>query len=80
MVQVAEFEATRPQVTAWAFRLLGSVHDAEDAVQTTWIKASAAASAEPRNPAAWLTTVLTRVCPDHLRARRRRREDRCPRT
>ncbi|MFF0724775.1 sigma-70 family RNA polymerase sigma factor [Streptomyces sp. NPDC004134] len=75
MVQVAEFEAARPQLTALAFRLLGSVHDAEDAVQTTWIKASAAASAEPRNPAAWLTTVLTRVCLDHLRARRRRREE-----
>ncbi|WP_174575712.1 sigma-70 family RNA polymerase sigma factor [Nocardia miyunensis] len=75
MVPVVEFEAARPQLTAVAFRLLGSVHDAEDAVQTTWIKASTADAADVRNPAAWLTTVLTRVCLDQLRARHRRREE-----
>lgn len=73
MVPDPEFEAARPQLTAVAFRLLGSIDDAEDAVQTTWIKAATAG--EPRNPAAWLTTVLTRVCLDQLRKRNRRREE-----
>ncbi|MDT0268664.1 sigma-70 family RNA polymerase sigma factor [Streptomyces sp. DSM 44915] len=75
MVPIAEFEAARPQLTALAFRLLGSVDDAEDAVQNTWLKATAADPGALRNPAAWLTTVLTRVCLDQLRARRRRREE-----
>lgn len=75
MVPASEFEAARPQLTAMAFRLLGSIHDAEDAVQGTWIKASTADTGDLRNPAAWLTTVLTRVCLDQLRMRRRRREE-----
>ncbi|WP_071927980.1 sigma-70 family RNA polymerase sigma factor [Nocardia mangyaensis] len=75
MVLIVEFEAARPQLTAMAFRLLGSIHDAEDAVQSTWIKASTAEAEELRNPAAWLTTVLTRVCLDQLRMRNRRREE-----
>ena len=75
MVPIAEFEAARPQLIAVAFRLLGSVHDAEDAVQTTWIKASTAEAVDVRNPAAWLTTVLTHVCLDQLRTRRRRGEE-----
>ncbi|RVW01343.1 sigma-70 family RNA polymerase sigma factor [Rhodococcus xishaensis] len=75
MVSVADFEAARPQLTAVAFRLLGSIPDAEDAVQTTWLRADAADSSEVRNSPAWLTTVLTRVCLDHLRARGRRREE-----
>lgn len=75
MVSVVEFEAARPQLTAVAFRLLGSIHDAEDAVQSTWIKASTVDAEGLRNPAAWLTTVLTRVCLDQLRMRHRRREE-----
>ncbi|WP_067888249.1 sigma-70 family RNA polymerase sigma factor [Nocardia vaccinii] len=75
MVSDVEFEAARPQLTAVAFRLLGSVHDAEDAVQTTWIKASTGDATDVRNPAAWLTTVLTHVCLDQLRTRHRRREE-----
>ena len=75
MVPVAEFEAARSQLTAVAFRLLGSIHDAEDAVQSTWIKASTADADGLRNPAAWLTTVLTRVCLDQLRTRNRRSEE-----
>lgn len=70
-----EFEAARPQLTAVAFRLLGSIQDAEDAVQTTWVKTAGADAGDLRNPAAWLTTVLTRVCLDQLRARHRRREE-----
>lgn len=75
MLPEADFDAARPQLTAVAFRLLGSIHDAEDAVQTTWLRATAADSGEVRNSAAWLTTVLTRVCLDHLRARARRPEE-----
>ncbi|MBO0839394.1 MAG: sigma-70 family RNA polymerase sigma factor [Sciscionella sp.] len=75
MVLASDFEAARSQLTALAFRLLGSIHDAEDAVQNTWIKASIASADDLRNPAAWLTTVLTRVCLDQLRMRRRRREE-----
>lgn len=75
MVPVVEFEAARPQLTALAFRLLGSIHDAEDAVQSTWIKASTAGPGDLRNPAAWLTTVLTRLCLDQLRRRQRRSEE-----
>jgi RNA polymerase sigma-70 factor (ECF subfamily) len=75
VISVADFEAARPQLTAVAFRLLGSVHDAEDAVQSTWIRASTADSGDIRNPTAWLTTILTRVCLDQLRTRRRHREE-----
>ncbi|MFE1078891.1 sigma-70 family RNA polymerase sigma factor [Nocardiopsis alba] len=70
-----DFEAMRPRLTAIAFRLLGSVQDAEDAVQNTWLKASAAHTEDLRNPDAWATTVLTRVCLDELRKRHRRREE-----
>ncbi|WP_036568649.1 sigma-70 family RNA polymerase sigma factor [Nocardiopsis alba] len=70
-----DFEAMRPRLTAIAFRLLGSVQDAEDAVQNTWLKASAAHTEDLLNPDAWATTVLTRVCLDELRKRHRRREE-----
>lgn len=73
MISVADFEAARPRLTGVAFRLLGSIHDAEDAVQTTWLRAHTAAG-EVDNSAAWLTTVVTRVCLDQLRMRRRRPE------
>lgn len=70
-----DFEAQRAQLTALAFRLLGSIHDAEDAVQIAWIKAATASTDQLRNPAAWLTTLVTRVCLDQLRTRRRRHEE-----
>ena len=72
MIEADEFEAARPHLVAIAFRLLGSVHDAEDAVQTAWLRADGAV--DVRNPEAWLTTVVTRICLDHLRARARRGE------
>ncbi|GAA5060468.1 sigma-70 family RNA polymerase sigma factor [Nocardia callitridis] len=68
------FDSERRHLTAVAFRLLGSLHDAEDAVQDTWIKAATADAGDVRNPAAWLTTILTRVCLDRLRTRQRRGE------
>jgi RNA polymerase sigma factor (sigma-70 family) len=71
----AAFVSGRPQLIAVAFRLLGSIHDAEDAVQTAWIRASAADQRDIRNADAWLTTVVTRICLDQLRARGRRGEE-----
>lgn len=75
MVSTSAFEASRPQLTAIAFRLLGSFPDAEDAVQSTWIKTAATTDEELTNPAAYLTTVLTRICLDQLRKRHRHREE-----
>lgn len=75
VVSIADFEAARPQLMAVAFRLLGSRHDAEDAVQTTWLRTTGTEHSGIRNTGAWLTTVLTRVCLDQLRTRRRRGEE-----
>jgi DNA-directed RNA polymerase specialized sigma24 family protein len=60
----ADFVANRPQLIAVAFRLLGSIQDAEDAVQTAWLKVSAVDPRDIRNVGAWLTTVTTRICLD----------------
>ncbi|GAA4876551.1 sigma-70 family RNA polymerase sigma factor [Saccharopolyspora cebuensis] len=74
MGSIEEFEAARPRLLSLAHRMLGSAHDAEDAVQTTWLRAQAAPRDGLDNPDAWLTTITTRVCLDQLRARRRRGE------
>jgi RNA polymerase sigma-70 factor (ECF subfamily) len=71
-VNVNDFEAERPRLLSVAHRILGSVHDAEDAVQTAWLRVQAAPEREIDNVAAWLTTVVTRVCLDQLRDRHRR--------
>ncbi|MEU5793976.1 sigma-70 family RNA polymerase sigma factor [Streptomyces sp. NPDC047813] len=74
-ITVEDFEAARPQLLSVAHRMLGSVHDAQDAVQTAWLRAAAGHGAQPvENPAGWLTTVTARICLDELRARRRRGE------
>lgn len=74
-ITVEDFEAARPQLLSVAHRMLGSVHDAQDAVQTAWLRAAAGHRSERiDNPAGWLTTVTARVCLDELRARRRRGE------
>lgn len=69
------FEPHRAHLRAVAFRMLGSVNDAEDAVQETWLRLSRSDPAQLRNLAGWLTTVVSRVCLDVLRARGARRED-----
>lgn len=71
----AAFEAHRTRLRAVAYRILGSLSEAEDAVQEAWIKASRADTADVENPAGWLTTVVSRVCLDMLRSRKARRED-----
>ena len=73
--QVEEFEQHRPQLEAVAYRMLGSVSEADDALQEAWLRLSRSDTAAVENLGAWLTTVVGRVCLDMLRARRTRRED-----
>ncbi|HEU5152261.1 MAG TPA: sigma-70 family RNA polymerase sigma factor, partial [Iamia sp.] len=70
----ARFTAERDHLRAVAFRMLGSAAEADDALQEAWLRAQRADRAAIANPAAWLTTVTSRVCLDRLRARRRRAE------
>ncbi|MET7826729.1 MULTISPECIES: sigma-70 family RNA polymerase sigma factor [unclassified Streptomyces] len=74
-ITIEEFETARPHLLSAAHRMLGSAHDAQDAVQTAWLRAMTARSSPPiDDSSAWLTTVTARVCLDELRARRRRNE------
>ena len=70
-----QFEAYRPHVRAVAYRMLGSVSEAEDAVQEAWIRLSRTDASGIDNLRGWLTTVVARVCLDMLRTRTSRRED-----
>jgi len=70
-----QFEAHRPHVRAVAYRMLGSVSEAEDAAQEAWIRLSRTDVSGVDNLRGWLTTVVARVCLDMLRARTSRRED-----
>jgi RNA polymerase sigma-70 factor (ECF subfamily) len=69
-----EFEELRPLLFAIAYRMLGSVSEAEDAVQETWLRYQASPT-EPTSPRAFLSAVVTRISIDVLRSARRRRED-----
>lgn len=69
------FEAARPQLGALAYRMLGSVDDAEDAVQEAWLRLSRDGAADVENLDAWLTTVVARICLNTLRSRRARRAE-----
>ena len=69
-----QFEANRAHLRAVAYRMLGSVTEADDAVQEAWLRLSRADAAAIDNLGGWLTTVVGRVCLDLLRARRTRRE------
>jgi RNA polymerase sigma-70 factor (ECF subfamily) len=68
------FEAHRDLLRGVAYRMLGSVDEADDAVQRAWLRADRADLADVRNLAAWLTTVTSRVCLDMLRTRKSRNE------
>ncbi|MDG4856731.1 sigma-70 family RNA polymerase sigma factor [Streptomyces sp. T-3] len=69
------FEEHRSHLRAVAYRMLGSLSEADDAVQETWLKAARADTSGVANLAGWLTTVVSRVCLDMLRSRASRRED-----
>lgn len=71
---INEFEVARPRLLSLAHRILGSLEDAEDAVQTAWLRVNGAAHTAVDNPGAWFTTVTARLCLDQLRSRERRGE------
>jgi RNA polymerase sigma factor (sigma-70 family) len=71
----ADFEQHRGHLRAVAYRMLGSLDEADDAVQETWLRASRAGAGGVESLRGWLTTIAGRVCLDLLRARRRRREE-----
>ena len=68
------FEEHRDHLRAVAYRLLGSMSDADDAVQDTWLRVTSANASEVENLGGWLTTVVARVSLNMLRSRRRRPE------
>ena len=68
------FERQRPHLRAVAYRLLGSVSEAEDAVQETWLRLDRADPGGTEDLRGWLTVVIGRICLDMLRARKARRE------
>jgi RNA polymerase sigma factor (sigma-70 family) len=74
----ARFEAARPQLGAIAYRMLGSIDDAQDAVQEAWLRLSGSAEAAGggiANLDAWLTTVVARICLNTLRDRHARHRE-----
>jgi RNA polymerase sigma factor (sigma-70 family) len=71
----AEFERHRRHLSAVAYRMLGSLTEAEDAVQEAWLRLDRGNADTVENLGGWLTTVVARVCLDMLRARRSRREE-----
>jgi RNA polymerase sigma-70 factor, ECF subfamily len=71
----AEFEQWRPHLSSVAYSMLGSVSEAEDAVQLAWLRLHRSDAAAIENMRAWLTTVVGRICLDMLRSRKARRED-----
>jgi RNA polymerase sigma factor (sigma-70 family) len=73
--QAEQFERHRARLRAVAYRMLGSVSEADDAVQEAWLRLSRANDRDIDNIGGWLTTVVGRVCIDMLRARQARRED-----
>jgi RNA polymerase sigma factor (sigma-70 family) len=71
----AAFEEHRDHLRAVAYRLLGSMTDADDAVQDTWLRLTGTDTSEVENLGGWLTTVVARVSLNMLRSRRRRHEE-----
>ena len=68
------FESNRSHLRSVAYRMLGSMNEADDAVQEAWLRLSRTDSTDIDNLTAWLTTVVSRVCLDMLRSRKSRRE------
>ena len=69
----ATFEDNRPLLFSIAYRMLGSASEAEDVVQDAWLRARQDEHADVRSPRAYLTTIVTRLCIDHLRSAERTR-------
>ena len=69
-----QFEEQRPRLRAVAYRMLGSLSEADDAVQDAWLRLSRADTTEVENLDGWLTTIVARVALNMLRSRRTRRE------
>jgi RNA polymerase sigma factor (sigma-70 family) len=69
------FEQHRGRLRAVAYRMLGSLTEAEDAVQDTWLRLSRSGAGEVENLGGWLTTIVARVCLNMLRSRSLRREE-----
>jgi RNA polymerase sigma factor (sigma-70 family) len=72
---IQQFEQHRPYLRGVAYRMLGSFDDAEDAVQDAWLRATAAGIDGIENVRAWLTTIVSRICLNMLRARKAHREE-----
>jgi RNA polymerase sigma-70 factor (ECF subfamily) len=70
-----QFEVHRSHLRAVAYRMLGSLSEADDALQEAWLRMERADASGIDNPGGWLTTVVARVCLDMLRSRRSRREE-----
>lgn len=70
-----KFEENRGHLRAVAYRMLGSLNEADDAVQEAWLRLSRSDADEIENLGGWLTTVVSRVCLDVLRSRSTRREE-----
>jgi len=69
------FEEHRAYLRAVAYRMLGSLTEADDAVQDTWLRVSRAGASEVENLGGWLTTIVARICLNMLRSRTTRREE-----
>jgi RNA polymerase sigma factor (sigma-70 family) len=69
------FEAKRTHLRAVAYRMLGSLSEADDAVQEAWLRLSRSRTSGVENLGGWLTTIVARVCLDMLRSRKSRREE-----
>jgi RNA polymerase sigma factor (sigma-70 family) len=74
-LQAEQFERHRGHLHAVAYRMLGSLSEADDAVQEAWLRLSRSDTDDLENMGGWLTTVVGRICLDMLRARRSRREE-----
>jgi RNA polymerase sigma-70 factor (ECF subfamily) len=72
---VTHFEQHRPRLRAVAYRMLGSLAEADDAVQDTWLRLSRSGTEGVENLGGWLTTIVARVCLNMLRSRDRRHEE-----
>ncbi|MGI5242824.1 sigma-70 family RNA polymerase sigma factor [Dactylosporangium sp. CA-139066] len=72
------FERHRPRLRAVAYRMLGSLTEADDAVQDTWLRLSRAGTEDVSNLDGWMTTITARVCLNMLRTRSQRREEPFP--